>query len=568
MVVSRPRPASTHLRRIRGVDAFKVDPTIMEADWGESGCLEHTQRADEMLICERSFLHYLRHWRFKNRETGDVISFRTLWDGQRRFAELMEVEPRIVALKAGKLGFSEIECAFDGWVARYRHANARVHIFSKDSMAARDMLKVARFGIMHLPEYMQLPIVTDTARELALFGARDDERQLVAYASTEDPAIDQSAAHSHVDEIARMPWPQTTYAAIESTVPAGGSMHTLSRGNGDDNFLADLWEQAAEPGSTTKRIFARWDERPRTPEGEVGEGEDPQRLWYEEQRASMPTTTQLYYYAPRTPEEALTGDLEDAFVDIALWDRCFDPELPTLMPGDPTPVVLSLDAGVTKDLFGAALISRHPVHKDQPALRAHRAWKPPKGGQIDYILIENWIRLVCLGGCVRGHANPRPGVLSAHVHELSCALCTSLELKLPIGPCETCVNRADAIPAYNVVQVCYDPYQLVNMMQRLRRDRVAWCRAFDQNKARLLADTDLKQRLTERSFWHGSNPEHREEVRLHFEGAKAKIPAGEDRRIRMEKRTARSKIDLAVAVSMGVREIMRLSLGLRADRSG
>ena len=80
---------------------------------------------------------------------------------------------------------------------------------------------------------------------------------------------------------------------------------------------------------------------------------------------------QLYYLAPRIPEEALAGDFEDAFVHMERWDACYDPNLPPLLPGDRTPVVISIDAGVTSDFFAATIVSRHPADHDMAALRGY-----------------------------------------------------------------------------------------------------------------------------------------------------------------------------------------------------
>lgn len=74
-----------------------------------------------------------------------------LWEGQERFAVLMMTEPRILALKAGKLGFTELQCAYDAWVALFKQKNARVHLFSLNAPAAKELLQYVRFGITHPP---------------------------------------------------------------------------------------------------------------------------------------------------------------------------------------------------------------------------------------------------------------------------------------------------------------------------------------------------------------------------------------------------------------------------------
>lgn len=538
----------------------------------ESGCREHPDPTDELLACERSFGHFLRHWYFRNRETGEWQTFGTLWPGQVRAAEAMEAHPWLFLLKAGKLGFTELECAFDGWVLRFRQQNARVHLFSLDGPASKSLLKIVKDGMRRLPPYMRLRQKVgeaggDTTTSAAYYGpggGDDDERTIKSYPATTSAAIDQTATHSHVDELARMPWPEETWSSIESTVPRHGSVHIVTRGAGDQNYTANLWAAAEEGTTPLKPVFARFDERPRWPavcpgcqheyhaEDRCEEGDDcpgisqeqATRAWYEERR-TMPQQ-QLYYLAPRIPEEALAGDFEDAFVPIERWDACYDPDLPPLLPGDPIPVVLALDAGVTSDYYAAVIVSRHPADFERPAVRGFKVWRPPEGGEVDFDAPEQWVRALCNGACVRGHARQRK----------------HLPPQPPEGEtCEDC-EAGNTIPPLNVVQVCFDIYQLHSTVQRLRRDHVVWCYEFDQNAKRLIADYDLRVDILTRQLAHGINPETDpdNELRSHVRNARMKVPKDEDTKLRIVKRGPKSKIDLAVATSMGRDQIMYLNL--------
>src|SRR3990170_5531647 len=84
----------------------------------------------------RSFLEFLPHWQFVNRETGQEGSFSSLWQGQTQLAQIMTQERWVLALKAGKLGFTELACAYDGWASLFGPRNSRVHVFSRDDNAA------------------------------------------------------------------------------------------------------------------------------------------------------------------------------------------------------------------------------------------------------------------------------------------------------------------------------------------------------------------------------------------------------------------------------------------------
>ncbi|HXK34139.1 MAG TPA: hypothetical protein VNM91_09025 [Dehalococcoidia bacterium] len=257
--------------------------------------------AAELAACALSFRRFLRHWQFIDREHGAPCSFRDLWQGQAQLAELMERHPWLYALKAGKLGFSELACAYDGWVARFR-PNARVHLFSRNLQAARALLGWVRYGLEHLPPYMRLPVgdgVADgnNSTSLKLIAGPDDVRTVVSYPATAHVAIDQTATHTHLDEFARQPGGgETVWRSVETTVAPGGSLHIVTRGAGP-NFAARLWRQALSGESRLHPFFAPWDARP---------GRDAR--WYQQELREHGETAGLWQYAPTTWQEAIQGD--------------------------------------------------------------------------------------------------------------------------------------------------------------------------------------------------------------------------------------------------------------------
>jgi hypothetical protein len=154
------------------------------------------------------------------------------------------------------------------------------------------------------------------------------------------------------------------------------------------------------------------------------------------------------------------GGGEGHFVPVELWDACHDPDLPPLLPGDKTPLILALDAASTGDCFGAIAVTRHPHRHEDPAIRAVKLWTPPPGGRIQY---EGWTCPQCHAAMrlpdgddadpfhfARHHPNQLPGM------ELWCTGCDYR------GPGQTTpfefVRWVDA--NYNFYQVPYDPFQL------------------------------------------------------------------------------------------------------------
>lgn len=475
-----------------------------------------------------SFPHFLKYWKFKNRETGEILCFGDgLWAGQEGFLEAIQEHSWVLALKAGKLGLTELECAFDGWQA-IRHINARVHIFSQTGKDAIDNLSYVRFGLTHLPAWMGVNLLEDeaggdTVGSLKFRMGEDDERTIVSYAAGKHSSVAQTCIHCHADELARMPFPEKTWDAINSTIAPEGTCHIVSRGAGEDNHLATLWNAAVEGMSDIFPFFADYRQRPGRDQG-----------WRENESGKM-TVQGLRFFAPESPEDALSGEDMDDFIPIELWDACKE-ELPPFRPDtlDRTPVILAVDAASTHDCFAVMAITRHPTRHQDVALRAARKWTPPPGGTIDYSGPESFIRAIVAGGCAAGHYQA-----DGFKRE----------------DCEACQGGILTSP-YNVVVIVFDPYQLVDMMQGINRDLGVWTVPFDQGGKRLKSDRLLYDLIIQKRIAHPGIMV----VREHLQNAKAKLQKGEDSKLRMEKKALNKKIDLAVTLSMGVYECLDWAL--------
>ena len=84
---------------------------------------------------------------------------------------------------------------------------------------------------------------------------------------------------------------------------------------------------------------------------------------------------------------------------------------------------------------------------------------------------------------------------------------------------------------------------------------MTWFKSFNQGNDRLLADSQFRNVIRDRKLWHRGNKELRE----HVQNSDAKVDT-EDHKIRIVKRAEKLKIDLAVTVSMGTYEVLRLNL--------
>lgn len=199
---------------------------------------------------------------------------------------------------------------------------------------------------------------------------------------------------------------------------------------------------------------------------------------------------------------------ESQFVPMEAWDACGHiHDIPSLREGELTQVVVGTDAAVSGDCFGIVAVSRCPYDSTAVDIRGYKKWDPSEsGGQVHFEEPEAFLRAV------------------------------------------STVN--------NVVQICYDPYQLEDMMQRLRRDFVAWCEAFSQGGDRLKCDSQLYDMVIGKRIHHSNQPD----IREHIANANAKLQPNEDSKIRIVKKSTGRKIDLVVALAMASARCLYLHL--------
>jgi len=201
--------------------------------------------------------------------------------------------------------------------------------------------------------------------------------------------------------------------------------------------------------------------------------------------------------------------VESAFIPPELWDACLDPEILPLAPGDKMPIVVGVDAATTFDCYAVVAVSRHPdpAKHDHVAVRAVKVFDPiVEGGAVDYDKAEQFLRDVCKEN--------------------------------------------------NVVQICFDPFQLESVMQRLRKDSVAWCEPFSQQQDRLKADRQLYDLIVTRRLHHTGNTL----LRDHALNAGARLQRSEDSTLRLVKIAPHRKIDAVVALSMAAARCLYLTI--------
>lgn len=289
-------------------------------------------------------------------------------------------------------------------------------------------------------------------------------------------------------------------------------------------------------------MFMYWDSGPIARRMPWQQGVIGKRYYIEEEKKLPPAQFHRLHL-----NEWVGGESE--FLPIHLWDACKE-DLPPLLPGDKTPVVIGVDAATTGDCFGIVLVTRHPTRKDDPAIRQCKKWDPKeRGGKIDYDEPEAFLRTLIHGGCLRGHPQyppfrKSPAECDHSTRAYGCEEC-----------CETCRNNDLAAP-YNVIEVTYDPFQLESIMGRFYKEGIN-AQPFSQMKERNIADSMFYDIIIQKRLAHDGKASLRE----HVLNCAAKISKDEDSKLRLIKKGPLSKIDLAVAASMACRRCLYLLIG-------
>ena len=420
-----------------------------------------------------------------------------LWPAQQAVLATLIAQPQTVILKARQLGLSWLVIAYATWLCLH-HAYQNVLVFSKDQTSANEMIRRAK-GIYNRLKEKPAQLARDNVTLLEW----SNGSRIQSFAATEDAGSSFTASLTILDEFAKMHYADELYTSVKPTINDGGRIIIVSTAKGLGNAFHKLWGAAQKGENSFTPIFLPWTARPtRTPD------------WYARTAADAVSDAHHKQEYPATSDEAFTDlDNERFLPSMTLWDACRE-DLPPL--GAREPLVLALDAATSSDSFGMVGVTRHPARHEDVAVRFIQEWKP-RGGQIDFQGTDD---------------NPGP---------------------------ERVLRRL--ISGYNVVVVTYDPYQLHDMMTRVRNEGLAWCEEFPQGPGsekrpgRLISDKQLLDLIVGRRITHDGNAA----LRQHLDNADRK-PDPETRKLRIVKREAALKIDLAVCVSMAATECLRLNL--------
>jgi hypothetical protein len=245
----------------------------------------------------QAFDEWLKTWKYRNAEQKAVLTLDALWPGQERLADMLCSEPHVYALKARKLGFTEVSLAYAGFVARVRDQNARVALYSYRERAANDLLAKVRFGLDNLPPHLRLPFAKETTlKNLEYDSGTDDVRVVTAYPTSAASSIETTSTHACCDEWAHWEGNERALAALEPTFSAPGCTSALlTTGVGPADFSSEYWRRCRDGDGLHTSFFTPATARP-----------DRTAEWLERKRKTMTKAAFRTEYALEE-SDALSG---------------------------------------------------------------------------------------------------------------------------------------------------------------------------------------------------------------------------------------------------------------------
>jgi hypothetical protein len=408
-----------------------------------------------------------------------------LWDAQRDLLSVILSQSLLLILKARQLGISWLVCAYAVWLCLYRPSRL-VLFFSIGQGEANEMMRRATAIYWRLSPELRASLPKPIKDNTEELRF-DNGSAIQSLPSRKSAGSSYTASLIVLDEFAKNENAEALYTAVKPTIDGGGRMIVLSTAHGAGNLFYRLVTKARQGLGAFVFHFLPWHVRP---------GRDA--AWYARVAADAIDDAHMKQEYPASPEEAFEATEVDSFLKHPEhWRACLDTTLPPL--GRREPIVVAADAGETDDTFAIVATGRHPTDTTRVACRMVKVFYPQGKAGISFVEVSAWLRDFC------------------HSH--------------------------------NVLEVCYDRYQLRLMMEQLQDSGIA-TDEFSQQGTRLEADKMYQDLILSRTYAHDGN----EELTAHVLNANMKI--GSDGQIRIVKREHSKKIDAAVAASMSAHRFL------------
>jgi hypothetical protein len=257
----------------------------------------------------RDLRHFAQMYGHLQGAEGDAPDPFLLWPEQREVLDAMQLELRLILLKARQLGLTWLALHYGFWLQAFNPTtvNAKVMALSKDGGEASKLLGRSRRINQLLPPYLRHaedPATRGSLSKFKLLG----RGTMISLTSNPAAARSETARLAILDEAAfvRNKAFSATHTAVQPSLGQTGQEIVLSTGNGppeaagDGQGYARLWTEARAGRNSFRAIFLPDSTHPeRTPQ------------WRAREQTNYLTDEEFYAEHPETEDQALMGSIGD-----------------------------------------------------------------------------------------------------------------------------------------------------------------------------------------------------------------------------------------------------------------
>jgi hypothetical protein len=218
------------------------------------------EQIEELKKCMIDPKYFIRKYIYLSHAVQGRIKF-NLYDYQEDLIDAYHTNRFNVVLSARQTGKTETSCAYILWYAIF-HSDKTILVVSKDSDAAKEIIKKIQDAYEELPHWLKPGIQDDDWNKHA--AAFDNKSRIIARTTTPTSGRGLSISLLYCDELAFVkPYIQNEFwDSVFPTLSTGGACIVTSTPNGDTNLYATIWRggEAETNGFVASRIY--WDQPP------------------------------------------------------------------------------------------------------------------------------------------------------------------------------------------------------------------------------------------------------------------------------------------------------------------
>ncbi len=233
------------------------NPNLKKAHESMELTFEHIE---EYKRCVQDPIYFMKNYVYITHPTKGRIKF-DLFDYQEDLVNAYINNRYNIVLSARQTGKTETSCAYLLWFAIF-NANKTILVVSKDSEAAKEIIKKIQDAYEELPGWLKPGIQDDDWNKHT--AAFDNKSRIIARTTTESSGRGLSIALLYCDELAFVkPYIQQAFwNSVFPTLSTGGGCIITSTPNGDTDLFSTMWRGAEADINGFKATRIYWDQPP------------------------------------------------------------------------------------------------------------------------------------------------------------------------------------------------------------------------------------------------------------------------------------------------------------------